>query len=276
MEYEHHSPYASERCNYYDINEIYPTIFFGGSSSYSGWQVTQTNFEKSYASIVEVNSPISINLSMTSLGNDQFKLDADFIATDNITSSQNKVLFVITAIAQPNNPENSDWLNKPVAVSEPTDLNIDLGQTIHISQTMNVDTTPNSQLKGIVIVQSWNSKKIIQSAIVNLGNTDISSNNISITNIKNYPNPFNLNSTSKSTGITISFYSPITTDTKINIYNIKGQKVANLFNGKINKGNKKFVWNCKDNKNRTVTSGVYLYKITSSAINYLGKLLIVK
>lgn len=277
MEYEHHSPYASERCDYYNINEMYPTIIFGGSASYNGWQVTSDNFEKAYSSVSEVNSPISINLSMSDLGNEQFKLDADFIATDNITSSQNKVLFIITARAQPNNSENSDWLNKPVAVSEPIDLNIDFGQTITLSQTMNVDTAPNSELKGIVIVQSWNSKKIIQSAIVNLGNTSNSDNDIVETkNVRNYPNPFVLNGSSKSKGITISFSSPQSSEAKIEIFNVKGQKINNLYDSKISKGNNKVIWNGKDNENNFVSSGIYFYKITSPQINHLGKILIIK
>jgi len=277
MEYEQHSPYASERCDYYDINEMYPTIIFGGSSSYNGWQVTPDNFEKVYSSISEVNSPISLNLSFSDLGDNQFKLDADFIATDNITSSQNKVLFVITARAQPNNPENSDWLNKPVAVSEPIDLNIDLGQSVTLSKTMNVNTAPNTELKGIVIVQSWNSKKILQSAIVDLGNTSNSNNNdVTTAKVSNYPNPYFFNGNSRSNGITISFSSPKNSEANIEIFNVKGQKIKNLYEGKTSKGKNKFVWNCKDDNNHLVSSGVYFYKIISPQINHLGKLLIVK
>ncbi len=277
MEYENHSPYADERCDYYGINEMYPTIIFGGSSSFNGWQVTSDNFEKAYSAISEVNSPISINISLSNPDFNEYKLDADFTATGDITSSQNKVLFIITATMPPTNSADSDWENKPVAVSDPIDLNIDFGQNISLSQTMNVEVNPNSEVKGIVIVQSWDSKKIIQSAIVNLGatpNTD--NNNVMIAKVKSYPNPFVLNGNSKSIGITIAFSAQKSSTANIEIFNIKGQKIKALYNGKISKGNNKFIWNGKNDENNFVASGIYFYKINLPETTRLGKILIVK
>ncbi|MCK4357347.1 MAG: T9SS type A sorting domain-containing protein, partial [Candidatus Cloacimonetes bacterium] len=75
--------------------------------------------------------------------------------------------------------------------------------------------------------------------------------------LQNYPNPF-------SASTMFSFFTTKNTkDTKITIYNIKGQKVKQFeihpdYNReKINE----VVWNGKDNNGRTVSSGIYFYQL---------------
>ena len=70
----------------------------------------------------------------------------------------------------------------------------------------------------------------------------------------NYPNPFNPETT-------ISF--DLLQDSKVNItiYNIKGQKVKILVNESLIKGIHEVLWNGRNNHNRLVASGVYLYKL---------------
>jgi len=86
---------------------------------------------------------------------------------------------------------------------------------------------------------------------------------------QNYPNPMR-NKT------TISFILP--KDNKkadIKIYNIKGQLVKNLefrasdigFNA---------VWDCTDNYNKQVSSGIYFYKVTSGNYSDLKKMLLIR
>ncbi len=80
--------------------------------------------------------------------------------------------------------------------------------------------------------------------------------------LTNYPNPFNPSTT-------ISFnLQKAGKDTKIAIYNLKGQKVRELklTNAKI--GENKIIWNGKDDSGKKVASGVYLYSLIQD-----GKLL---
>jgi len=82
-------------------------------------------------------------------------------------------------------------------------------------------------------------------------------NEISILNnfkLINYPNPFN-----PSTTIEFS----INNDSKIDIlvYNIKGHKIKTLVHNEFTKGSHSVVWNGEDEKNKTVSSGLYLYKL---------------
>ncbi len=72
--------------------------------------------------------------------------------------------------------------------------------------------------------------------------------------LSNYPNPFNPLTT-------ISFTIPIAAEVKLNIYNIKGQKVKTLTNEKYSKGKYNLTWNGLSDKNEAVSSGVYFYKL---------------
>lgn len=66
----------------------------------------------------------------------------------------------------------------------------------------------------------------------------------------NYPNPFNL---STIIPVHLAFASHI----KIEIFNILGQHVAELFDGSKEPGDYQFVWNAQDSQGRIVPSGVY-------------------
>ncbi len=86
------------------------------------------------------------------------------------------------------------------------------------------------------------------------GNTveEVSISNIS--NLNNYPNPFNPTTTIKFS---------IRNDSEINlsIYNIKGQKIKTVANNQFTKGNHSVIWNGGDDLGKPISSGVYLYKL---------------
>ena len=74
-------------------------------------------------------------------------------------------------------------------------------------------------------------------------------------NISNYPNPFNPSTT-------ISFnLAQKSKDTKIVIYNLKGQKIREIDVTNCKEGENKITWNGKNDNNKKVTSGVYLYQL---------------
>ncbi|GEM_PF-793678 len=70
-------------------------------------------------------------------------------------------------------------------------------------------------------------------------------------NLRNYPNPFNAQTS-------ISFDVPTADNISLEIYNIMGQKVATLVNGNIEAGTHTVVWNAGD-----YSSGIYFYKLTA-------------
>ena len=85
----------------------------------------------------------------------------------------------------------------------------------------------------------------------------------------NYPNPFN-----PETTITYSLReaSPVT----IEIYNIKGQLVKTLVNDTKAAGTYTVVWNGMDNSNRSVSSGVYYYKMHAGKYSSTRKMILMK
>lgn len=66
-----------------------------------------------------------------------------------------------------------------------------------------------------------------------------------------FPNPFN-------PSLNISFNLPVATDVNLNIYNLRGQRVACLQKGVISAGNHSLSWKAVDDGGRTLPSGIYL------------------
>ena len=85
----------------------------------------------------------------------------------------------------------------------------------------------------------------------------------------NYPNPFNPSTT-------IAFSIPKDANTKLCIYNIKGQKVKDIVTGDLLKGFHKAVWDGRDNRNRSVGSGVYLIRLESGGKTSVRKVTLMK
>jgi len=88
-------------------------------------------------------------------------------------------------------------------------------------------------------------------------------------NARNYPNPFNPETT-------IAFTIPKDTVVKIDIFNVKGQKVKSLLHDKYLKGTHTIVWNSTNDDNRTVGSGVYFYRVQTNENSAVKKMLLLK
>jgi len=86
---------------------------------------------------------------------------------------------------------------------------------------------------------------------------------------QNYPNPFNPSTT-------IQYGLAKDTHVKINIYNIKGQKVKTLINENKQAGVHKIIWDGKDHKQKNVSSGIYFYHIQTNHGTVTRKMLMMK
>ncbi len=85
----------------------------------------------------------------------------------------------------------------------------------------------------------------------------------------NYPNPFNPETT-------ISFDLKDNALVTIDIYNIKGQRVARVTDGDYNAGRHSIVWDGKDSNGTQVSSGVYFYKMNSGSYTRSKKMILMK
>lgn len=71
---------------------------------------------------------------------------------------------------------------------------------------------------------------------------------------QNYPNPFNPSTT-------IEFQLTEISDANLSIFNIAGQKIQTLINSHYSPGIYKIVWDGKDENGRSLSSGVYFYRL---------------
>lgn len=85
----------------------------------------------------------------------------------------------------------------------------------------------------------------------------------------NYPNPFNPETL-------ISYNVKTEAPVSIEVYNLKGQKVKSLVNGKAKSGNHSISWNGTDDNGKKVTSGVYFYRMTSGKYTSSRKMILMK
>ena len=85
----------------------------------------------------------------------------------------------------------------------------------------------------------------------------------------NYPNPFNPETK-------IAFNMNFTAEVKIDVFNIKGQKIKSLVNELMEKGNHTVLWNGTNDQNNPVSSGLYFYKISTKDHSSTHKMLLLK
>jgi PKD repeat protein len=86
---------------------------------------------------------------------------------------------------------------------------------------------------------------------------------------QNYPNPFNARTV-------IRYSLPQDSKVEITIYNILGRKVKTLVNEHQQAGYKTVIWDGTNQKDRTVASGVYFYKIKAGDFTSSKKMLLLK
>jgi len=84
-----------------------------------------------------------------------------------------------------------------------------------------------------------------------------------------YPNPFN-------TATTFYYLGFRRERLKIFIYDINGALIKVLYNGIIEAGNQRIIWDGKDENNNVVPTGVYIYKVDYENGLKIGKLIFVK
>jgi hypothetical protein len=86
---------------------------------------------------------------------------------------------------------------------------------------------------------------------------------------QNAPNPFNDKTT-------IRYQLPKAGNVKLNVYNIAGQLVKTLVNKDQPVGSYTINWNRKDNNNRQVSAGVYIYHLSTGDKTQSRKMIVLK
>ena len=163
-----------------------------------------------------------------------------------------------------------------------------LGSAIKQSPSIqNVDTDSNVEIavanqqamnlldyKHSLVGSTWNDYRcnIARTACLMDGTTDNHDQNTTVvptTLYRNYPNPFNPTTT-------ISFNLKEASSATLAIYNVKGQLVRTLVNGHLTEGVHNILWNGQDDKGKTVSSGIYFYRLSNKNFTSVQKMIMMK
>lgn len=86
---------------------------------------------------------------------------------------------------------------------------------------------------------------------------------------QNFPNPFN-------SATRIDFHLPRRSHVSITVFNILGRCVKSVLDGYMPAGDHSVSWDGTDSDNRPVSSGVYLYRLTSDSRSHTSKMLLLR
>jgi hypothetical protein len=148
-------------------------------------------------------------------------------------------------------------------------------EAAHLYLTMisnNVRSIPNTKYQPKSYDEFYLLEGDITRKIINIIEEQKEDHSIPIiTNLtaSNYPNPFNPETI-------ISYTLPNDGNVKIEIFNIKGQKVKGLLNEYTTKGHNNIVWNGQDDNGRNVGSGLYFYRIETEEHTATKKMVLLK
>jgi flagellar hook assembly protein FlgD len=85
----------------------------------------------------------------------------------------------------------------------------------------------------------------------------------------NRPNPF-------QSATNISFALPGSGETDLSIYDITGQKVITLYNGRLEAGSYSYSWSGIDDSGRELSSGIYFYRLSAGDFTSTKKLVLIR
>ena len=134
--------------------------------------------------------------------------------------------------------------------------------------------TPNNVAVGFTIapltIGSWG---LVDSIMIGPAATSVESEATSqpetFSLSQNYPNPFN--------PVTrIDYALAEATDTKLEIYNVRGQRVRTLVDHHLEAGLHFVHWDSRDMKGQSVAAGIYFYRITAGERTATRKMLLLR
>ncbi|MDH3892274.1 MAG: T9SS type A sorting domain-containing protein [candidate division Zixibacteria bacterium] len=85
----------------------------------------------------------------------------------------------------------------------------------------------------------------------------------------NYPNPFNPSTT-------IAFSLPKSSEVRLDVFNMLGQRVATIVNARLEAGKHEVTWGGKSDRGGTAASGVYFYRLTTTQFSDTKKMILLK
>lgn len=188
---------------------------------------------------------------------------------DTIFFDDNLTYSIVTVLVEDedNNPVEGVWVY----------FDSDIGNLLHNIQTdengIAETTFWESGDLGVATITAERNGEFLETQVTIIMPISADENEITpITDLRNYPNPFN-----PSTTISFQLNTEITENTELVIYNLKGQKVKTFSNLQITQSqNQQIVWNGTNDNGMQVSSGVYLYKVGAGNFELTRKMTLMK
>ncbi len=194
-------------------------------------------------------------------------------------------------IAFPDGWKKLIWNNTPPPNRYPDLFMVNLSPAGEASEKQVLCNAPNSQKKiyitnnGLQNVITWQDERAnfetleggtrsVYGAVLSSGASNLDDQSqVQIplsSSLSSFPNPFR-----ESTKLSFNLLSDEVIS--LSVYNLKGQKVRDLLSSQSCKaGENHLTWDGRDNRGITVTSGVYIYKLSDKKQTRIAKLLMLK
>lgn len=148
-----------------------------------------------------------------------------------------------------------------------------LALTEHDVEQYDIQTVNLADNKIMLIwEQNYQGPNTLYAQMIDFSAVDNETNDVSpmtMTLRQNYPNPFNPETN-------ISFNITKLGKVKLEVYNLKGQKVKTLVNSNFEVGKHTVVWNGKDDGGKQVASGIYFYRLKNGTNSSTRKMILMK
>ena len=146
---------------------------------------------------------------------------------------------------------------------EEVDGELEANGTEELDITFMTDENAGTGCVEVTVVNLDNSsEKHVLTFCATAGTTSRSSlpSATSMSLAQNYPNPF---SAGTDANTKISYFLPSAAPVTLKVYNLLGREIRTLVNETRSAGKSTAVWDGRDNAGRSVSPGVYLYKLTT-------------
>jgi hypothetical protein len=176
-------------------------------------------------------------------------------------------------------------IDLPWLIEDPASGTVAPGDTAFIVVTFDTDgLTPDSAYDALILVNSNDIVTPTEDIIVRLttqGAVGIGDDEVTpdaslpraFALSQNYPNPFNP-STSIAFDVPVGHEEGV--QVELDVFNVRGQKVATLIDEKKTPGSYVVHWDGRDDEDRRVGSGIFIYRIKAGTFHSTRKMVILK
>jgi hypothetical protein len=244
-------------------------------SSYSNWDIFCMRITSFFnnAEYIDFSWPIRVNDDPPGNSIDQFMPTIAVDETGNIH------------VAFFDRRNDSGNLYYDVYYTSSADSGNNWTPNLRVSNISSDPTLPGvtGQIGNRIGIAAWSGHVMITWTDTRNGNTDIYASRLMETGIseepapipgdigldKLYPNPFN-------GSVQIEYSSKSTREVKVEIIDLLGRQVVELFNGVCRTGSNTLIWDGKTSDNQTAGSGIYFVRLIGDGQTHLKKAILLK